>query len=574
MSTIDYTVPSDLMIKNYNDRVNKLSSGKVNVIRSWKNPVGTGLSNVEFTMANRTKSIIPIMRYDLSSLVPINEDGYIVLRKSEVDAAIAALPNGQVALREKLLLASGLDPKGWWFYNEVELLWVMYGVFLSPTDYTTTNAYNLPDVDDWLAQTESYNLVPSAMTLVTATPESLGYTGQLKIITISENSYAKKYVKQLSSIVNYFDKWVITHPLASEGMEPLIDDILQSIEAVDSFGIENTSQYRLSELSLETSFVNNSTGGDITVTSLDDRATGTLKIEVSQSTENTVDLSNITNVDKIGFMEIDQPDFQIYDNPKDNAPRAKYLFSLWMRENYPELSERYSFGSVTSIIRTGHKTLDVVFAGSDRNTIGSVTVTFNFNNALHLSEMTNIDTPGVWEITDPNAVTNSYDWQDAMDELTHYIATKLTSQLQVSTINASVFKVDIQPNSNTPNGTASVILTPSETVAGSLDFFMDGELLVTYPDVGYVPKKEVNLSLLSNISEPGVWEIEAVNLEDFHSKVQLQKASIISIAFKNVGYMPSEWDIFLAKSFNSYRMIGTNSAPLIKGELRIYPYIK
>lgn len=574
MSTFDYTIPSDLMIKNYNNRVNKLSSGKVNVIRSWKNPVGTGITNVEFTMANKTKSIIPIKRFDISTLIPKNEDGYLVLLKSDVDAMADAVVGGKAAMREKLLLASNLDPTSWWVYTITELLWVMYGVFLPPTDYVTTNVFSSADEEDWLAQTTTYDRTVSSMTLVTMKPSSLGFTGQLKIILISDYPYPQNNVRYLEYIENNGSTWNISHPLASQGMDAIKEEILELVTKVDAFDREGQSISTLDELDLNIDFVNNDTGGTISVTSNDDRATGTLTINVFQSTENTIDLSTITNIDTPGLVELNQPDYQIYNDVNDNSPRAVYLFQQWIKDTYPDWSGYYSYVKPTLVTRTGDTTIEVVFYPSGSHVIGTVTVIFNFNNALHLSEITNVDNPGVWEITDPNAVTNAYDWQDAMDELTQHIASQISSQLQISSINASVFKATPQPNSDTPDGIASVILTPSETIAADAVFFSDGELLVTYPDVGYVPKKEVNLSLVSNVNEPGIWEIEATSLEDFENKVRLQKANIISTIFKDAGYVPSEWDISVAKSFNSYRMSGTNSAPLIKGELKIYPYIK
>lgn len=574
MSTFDYTIPSELMIKNYNARINKLASGRVNVIRSWKNPVGTGLQDVEFTMANRTKSIIKIMRHDISTLVPLNEAGFLVLKRSDIDAAMAASPGGTVALREKLALASGIDVNEWWGYGDVELLWVMYGVFLPPQEYTMSNAYNLPDVNEYLAQAEPYGLAPDGISLITMRPSSLGFTGQLKLVILGSNPPSKNRVRDLSTITNGMSDWTIAHALASEGMEPIVTEILEAVTKVDGFNLEGQSMYRLDELDLTTTFVDEDTGGTITVTSNDDRATGTLIINVFQSHEGIIDLAVLTNVGTPGRVELNQPDFQIYNSINDNAPRAEYLFQKWVRDTYPEYSGSTYFVKPTLVTKTGDKTIEVEFYPATTSAMGSITVAFNYNNALHLSELTSGDTPGLWEITEPGIVTNAYSWKDAMDELKEHIATTVSSASSISTIRASVFKATPQPNSDTPPGTSSAILTLSDSMPADIVFFADGQLLVTYPDVGYVPKKPVNLSSVTNINEPGVWEIESVNLKDFELKVEQQLPAILAIAFKDAGWTGTERDMFIGKEFNSCVIQGGYGNPLISGILTIYPYIK
>lgn len=575
MESFDYTVPSELMIENYNSRVNKLSSGKVNIIRSWPNIDGIGTKQVPFTMANRTKKLLPIKRYNLSSLVPLNEDGFLIVNIADFNAAASAAPGGLVGLKESLANASNIPLNNWGFYNTVEILWTLYGVYLPPQDYYETNMFSDSNTE-WFAQFEDSEFAPQSLIKVTARDNSLGFAGELKLIIMSTNPKQQPAVRNLDYIHNNStqDAWEITHPDAAGGMAPIIDDILTTITEIDTYDMLGQGKVTLDTLSLSTEFIDSETGGIITVTSNDDRAIGSFDIVVSAPDEYTMDLGQITNDSNPGHLALNTTDIDLRASSlRDHGPRYEYVTQQYIINNYPEYSDRNYFLKTVSITKIDDKTVDFVFVPTGRSSMGELNVTVTWNTTLHLSELSNVDQPGVWEITDPNSVIAG-SWSPPMDMLASHMATKIRDVIGGSSISASAFKVIPQPNSTTPEGTASAILKPAGTNNQGFIYFIDGELLVKYPDIGYVHVDPVDLSKLSNHGVPGAWEVEATSLEDFRTKFESQKVEIITQILKGTGVTPNTRNLNIGTTLTGYTYSGGWSEPNLKNSISIYPYIK
>lgn len=574
MNNFDYTIPSELMIKNYNSRVEKLSSGKVNIIRSWKNPVGNGLQNVEFTMANKSKLILPVTRYNLASLFPLNEDGFLIVNKSDFDAAVAQIPGGLTALIASLATASNMSVNDWYFYDTVLILWVLFGVFLPPHDYYETSMFSDKNTD-WFAQFEDSEFSPESLLKVTARDNSLGFEGELKLIIMSTNPKQQPQVRNLGYIHNNGaqDAWEMTHEDAAGGMAPIIDDILDTITKIDTYDKLGQGAVTLDTLSLNTEFIDTETGGIITVTSNDERATGSFDIIVYSPTESNMDLAQITNDGTPGHLTLDSEDIDLRVSAlRDHAPRYEYIVQQYITNNYPEYSGYSYFLKVRKIELVDEKTVNFIFSPSSSFAYNELAVTVVWNKTLHLSELSNVDQPGVWEITDPNAVTDD-SWNPPMDMLAYHMATEIRKVINGNSISAGAFEVIPQPNSTTPEGIASAILKPSTSNNQGFKYFIDGQLLVKYPDIGYVEVETLDLSKLSNFDQPGAWEIPATSFEDFKVKFAEQKDTIIANIFRGSGITPDSRNILVTPTLTGY-MISGGWGDNFKNSILIYPYIK
>ena len=574
MESFDYTVPSELMIENYNSRVNKLSSGKVNIIRSWPNITGTGLKQVPFTMANKSKLILPVTRYNLASLFPLNEDGFLIVNMSDFDAAVAQLPGGLPILIESLATASNMSVNDWYFYNTAEILWVLFGVFLPPQDYYETNMFSDQNTD-WFAQFEDSEFAPESLLKVTARDNSLGFEGELKLIIMSTDPKQQPQVRNLDYIHNNGaqNAWEITHADAAGGMAPIIDDILDTITKIDTYDKLGQGAVTLDTLSLNTEFIDTETGGIITVTSNDERATGSFDIVVYSPTESNMDLAQITNDGTPGHLTLDSEDIGLQvSEMRDYGPRYEYIVQQYIINNYPEYSGVNYFLKVRKIELVDEKTVNFIFSPSSSLAYNELAVTLVWNKILHLSELSNVDQPGVWEITDPNAVTAD-SWFSPMDMLAGHMATEIREVIGDNSISAGAFEVIPQPNSTTPEGIASAILKPSTSNNQEFRYFIDGQLLVKYPDIGYVEVETLDLSKLSNFGQPGAWEIPATSFEDFKVKFAEQKDTIIANIFKGTGITPDSRSISVTQMLTGY-MISGGWGSNFKNSIMVYPYIK